>query len=299
MLSIIVPCYNGLDYIKSNFECFSKQSSDKFEVIYIDDGSDDGSYDLLKELTFDNKLFKLFKIENSGVMNARRYALERASYDYVTFVDIDDIVDKFFVEKINNILLNRDYDIVFSNFKIKKNNIIKLKYDILPGIYSNIDFLKKTCMYGQWELCGRVFRKSLFADVVYPEKITIGEDALVFFQLLINSKIIYAIGDHLYTYIQNSNSASNIKSLEKCKDGLKAGLFIKNNLLMSNLLEEKYCNSVVLLFISNSTRRGIIKSSDEIYLELKKSLNLSSLNIIPVKKRIIVIFAFILMRFKF
>lgn len=299
MISIIVPCYNAENFIYRNLDSLLNQSDKNFEVIYVNDGSLDTTEIQLKKIANTYDFVTFVSIPNSGVMYARRKGLEYARFEYVSFLDVDDIIDCDFIFNFNKYIIFNDFDIIGSNFKILKNNNIKYLNTFIPGVYTKDQFLESLCCNSGWELCGKIYKKSLFLSVEYPEKITIGEDALVFFQLVLFSKKIKIIDHYLYIYIHHLASASNIKSLDKCRDGLKSALYIKNLLRVHGDIEIEFSDSLMLLFFSNSLRRGLLKRSDVFFNEINKSLTLKALANLSFKKKIIVLIGFILMGLNF
>ncbi len=295
MISIIVPVYNGEHYLRRNFESLISQSCLDFEVIYINDGSIDNSEFILKELVQLNLVkFRLISTENQGVMHARKLGVSLAKFDYITFLDVDDILDDNFVSEFIYAIKVSNFDIICTNFKLSKHNKISYSKSLKENEYSNEKFIKSLCVNGGWELCGKVYRKKIFDDINYSSKISIGEDALVLFQLVFFSKKIKVLDNYLYTYIDNSNSASNVWDVGKCRDGLLAGLYIRSFLMSKGIIEVKYLNSLMLLFFSNSLTRGLIKNNDFLFKELRGAINFKSLSLLPIKKRIIVIVGLIL-----
>ena len=109
------------------------------------------------------------------------------------------------------------------------------------------------------------------------------------------SNKIKILNKYLYTYIQHPTSASHVRNMEKCRDGIKAALYIKKFLNINSDIEKKYLDSLVLLFFSNSLRRGLLKKSDKFFLQIKDSVNFLALKMLPLKKRFIVVVGFILM----
>ncbi|MGE8600357.1 MAG: glycosyltransferase family 2 protein [Acinetobacter calcoaceticus] len=295
MISIIVPVYNGEHYLRRNFESLMSQSCLDFEVIYINDGSVDNSEFILKELVRSHSAkCRLVSTKNQGVMLARKLGVSLAKFDYITFLDIDDILDCDFISTFISEIKFSNCDIICTNFKLSKYNKISYSKSLKENEYSNENFIKSLCVNGGWELCGKVYRKKIFDDIKYSSKISIGEDALVLFQLVFFSKNIKVLDNYLYTYIDNSNSASNVWDVERCRDGLLAGLYIKNFLMNKGVIDLKYLNSLMLLFFSNSLTRGLIKNNDFLFKELRGAINFNSLSLLPIKKRIIVIVGFIL-----
>ena len=95
-VSIIVPVYNGQDFINRCLNSLINQTYSNVEIIVINDGSTDNSLDLLKK--YNDKIILINK-ENSSVSDSRNLGLEKASGDYIMFCDIDDWYEKVTVEK--------------------------------------------------------------------------------------------------------------------------------------------------------------------------------------------------------
>lgn len=108
-ISVIVPVYNtGSKAVKLVMQ-IAKGSYKNLEILLIDDGSTDGSTELMKEFVRQYKLkfkgkkvpdVKLFKKSNGGVSSARNYGLENATGKFIAFTDSDDAVDKNFYKKM-------------------------------------------------------------------------------------------------------------------------------------------------------------------------------------------------------
>lgn len=87
-ISVIVPCFNAARFISATLQSVLSQQSIELEVIVIDDGSTDGSADVVAN-SFPE--VKLLRQENQGVAAARNLGLRHASHDWVAFIDADDI----------------------------------------------------------------------------------------------------------------------------------------------------------------------------------------------------------------
>ena len=88
-LSIIIPLFNKKRHIADTLDSVFKQTYSDFEIILVNDGSTDGSLDIIKRIK-DGRL-KIFTIENSGVSYARNFGILRASTDLIAFLDADDL----------------------------------------------------------------------------------------------------------------------------------------------------------------------------------------------------------------
>ena len=77
-VSIIVPCYNCEKYIEENIQSILKQTYKNFEVIYINDGSNDNTPNIIKKYEKIDNRIKVIDSENKGVSHARNLGLENA-----------------------------------------------------------------------------------------------------------------------------------------------------------------------------------------------------------------------------
>lgn len=96
-ISIVVPLYNKEKSIIQTLKSVLLQTYDKFEIIVIDDGSTDNSVESVKAIS-DNRI-RLIQKENGGVCSARNRGIIEAKYDYVAFLDADDLWDTLYLEE--------------------------------------------------------------------------------------------------------------------------------------------------------------------------------------------------------
>ena len=89
-LSVIIPVYNKVDYIRPCVESLLEQDFSDFETILVDDGSTDGSGKLCDELAIQHAQLTVYHTTNQGVTAARRHGVEQAKADYILFMDSDD-----------------------------------------------------------------------------------------------------------------------------------------------------------------------------------------------------------------
>ena len=106
LISVIIPIYNTGDSAVKLLNKLTKQSYENLEIICVDDGSKDGSFDLVSEFVRQSKLknknlnMTIFRQKNQGAAGARNLGLKKASGEYVTFIDSDDEVKKTHIEDL-------------------------------------------------------------------------------------------------------------------------------------------------------------------------------------------------------
>ena len=98
MISVIVPVYNTVNYVRYCVESILSQTMKDFELILVDDGSSDGSEKICDEYSKNNLNVISLHQKNKGVSAARNLGIEMASGDYIVFVDSDDWVESDYLE---------------------------------------------------------------------------------------------------------------------------------------------------------------------------------------------------------
>lgn len=109
--SIIVPVYNVREYVTECIESILKQDYDNYEVLLIDDGSTDDSGEICEKYAVKNEKIKVFHKKNGGLSSARNFGLEKATGDYVVFVDSDDYIAPWSLSEFYKVL-NEKFDVI-------------------------------------------------------------------------------------------------------------------------------------------------------------------------------------------
>lgn len=136
LVSIIIPVYNAEKYLEACIKGVKNQTYNFIECILINDGSKDGSEDIIKKLIKDDNRFKYIYQQNGGPSKARNMGIKAANGEYIAFVDADDRIETNYIEILINGIKNCDiaccgyidesnYGIIsysdFSNDRIGKN----------------------------------------------------------------------------------------------------------------------------------------------------------------------------------
>ena len=131
VVSIIMPVYNALPYLKEAVDSILKQQFADFELICIDDGSTDGSYEVLEQLREKDNRISILHQSNQGAGVARNYGMSIAKGEYLLFLDADDIF-------LPNLLSD-----VVKCAKEKKSDITVYRFES----YNSITKQNKSCDY--------------------------------------------------------------------------------------------------------------------------------------------------------
>lgn len=111
-LTVVVPCHNAARFLRECLDSVARQTLKDVEVICIDDGSTDGTAEILDEYAERDGRFAAVHIERSGVSVARNMGIVRATGDYIGFVDADDTLDPDWLEKAEKAIVGSGADLV-------------------------------------------------------------------------------------------------------------------------------------------------------------------------------------------
>ena len=100
MVSILVPVYNASQYLRECVASLTGQTYTDLQIVLINDGSTDDSWDILKDLAQQDKRLEVYSQPNSGVAATRNRLLEKANGDFVLFVDSDDWIELDTIETL-------------------------------------------------------------------------------------------------------------------------------------------------------------------------------------------------------
>lgn len=109
--SIIVPVYNVEQYIEKCLDSICNQTYSNYEVIIVNDGSKDQSEMIIKKYIHDAR-FQYYKKENGGLSDARNYGLTYVTGEYLLFVDSDDYIEPNLLQKLNEMIAKKTYDVI-------------------------------------------------------------------------------------------------------------------------------------------------------------------------------------------
>ncbi len=111
-VSVIIPAYNSEQFIAETLDCLVNQTLKDIEVVIVNDGSTDGTQAIIDAYCEKYSIFRSYIKENGGVSKARNYGLERATGEYVVFLDADDTYTEGSLEAFYNTAKKTGADLV-------------------------------------------------------------------------------------------------------------------------------------------------------------------------------------------
>lgn len=211
-VSIIVPVYNVEEHLKKCLDSLVAQTLVDIEIIAVNDGSKDGSLQILEayQLGYPN-VIKVYDKPNGGLSDARNYGIDRASGDYIGFVDSDDFVTYNMFEDMWNIAKKHDAEIVVCNLqKVNEDNVTIKELPQIPNMPEKIVLADNLSVFSDLGCfaCNKLFHNKLFKNHRFKKGVHF-EDIQLIPQLILESTIIAQTQAYHYQYFERSNSISN------------------------------------------------------------------------------------------
>jgi len=293
-VSVIIPIYNASKYLSLCLDSIVSQTYKNIEIILVDDKSTDNSLALLKKYKEKHKNIKIIKLkENDGVSHARNVGLDKATGDYIFFIDSDDFVDKKCIKKLVEATLKYDADVVDTErlYWYKRNTKIltflerkKLKKDlILNNMNDDV-----RCITMPRYVTGKLYKRSVIGDIRFDENVRCYEDSLFNHQIKANiNKYVY-VNDVFYNYVQRPYSLINTISTNHM-DYLHVArktkeIYNQNNDKIKQVVDNVIVDDIIVIILMKIPKMMI--SSFNKYKYVKEYLQLiEELSITKVKPK--------------
>lgn len=209
-VSIIMPVYNKEKYIEKAVQSILHQTLQEWELLIIDDGSTDASFEKCKN--FNDTRIKLIRVANGGVSRARNIGLNIARGEYVTFIDGDDYVAKDYLHT----LCVHDEDIIIGG--LTKVNLLGVPLEEVLPIQRGCQTIQKVAKSFYEEqltsgVYGFVAGKMIRRDIIeknflrFDERIRLSEDYAFFLKIYKEVSHIMFLDNVGYYYVQETENS--------------------------------------------------------------------------------------------
>lgn len=259
-ISIIIPVYNAEKSIKKCISSLKDQTLSDFEIIFVNDFSQDQSAAIIQEQASQDRRIILINMDhNVGPMRAREVGYHKATGEYITFCDSDDTLPQYALQHMYEKATERNADIVVGNVNyIHDDGRQEIWTSHVKGD-EHVDGLK-ALLRGEirHNICSKLFSRSLFADFKHEsiEGLRYFEDYLLMYQLMSRAKNIVILNESVYNYIQTEGSSTQLQMSDKRlddivmvhqivydmlfpKESLRKDLYAHNQLYFSRLLAQE------------------------------------------------------------
>ena len=255
-ISLIIPVYNGSDYIEECLDSAISQTLKEIEIICVNDGSTDNSLEILEKYASKDKRIKIVSKKNEGQGYARKVGLDSASGKYILFCDQDDkfaSIDSFQIAFDRIEKYNTDIAIFSFSYWDEEN-----KRDIILSKKKTVFrvFEEKDLILGYVAPWLKIYRKSFldsYDDWYFP-KFAFIEDPPFHVQILLRANSITTIDKVLYLHRTTNPNSITLRKKFDIRHAEAVSVFcekIKNVLLKENVLEEYLSYFINFTFITS------------------------------------------------
>ena len=260
-ISVVVPVFNLENLIERSVKSICDQTYASLEIILVDDGSTDGSWDRICAVSKYDKRIKTIRKQNGGVTSARLAGVKEATGEWIGFVDGDDYIEADMYENLIKNAIDYDADISHCGYQMKFPNRTDMYYNTGKVVYQNRETGLKDLLEGSFVepgLWNKLFRKELFSTMLHEDlmdlSISNNEDLLMNYYLFKNS------GGNIYEdicpyhYIIRGNSAAMSKiSAKKMDDPIRVMETIMKDAENNKPVNRLACKRLCLLLINGAT----------------------------------------------
>lgn len=267
LVSVIVPVYNGEKYLKSCIDSIRVQSYKNLEIIIINDGSNDKSSEIIKEIATEDKRIIYAEQENKGVSSTRNNGIDIAKGEFIIFVDCDDTIEKNYVELLLDKIKKSSLDIVACGYTdISIYGIIKLN-DFYKGnsILNKDKFISNIFNGVGGTLWGKMFKREIIEvnNIRMNPNIFMCEDMIFVLQYAMKSNSFGAIEESIYNYNRKNESSVSSKINFEYFDNLIEVMKAIEDVLNENKYDKKYIDSILCERIRSLTISFSIMQHDK------------------------------------
>ena len=226
-ISVIIPVYNAEKYLDKCIQSVLEQSYQDFEIILVNDGSQDASGEICDKYAKECEQITTVHTDNCGPAAARKKGVDCAEGEYITFVDADDWLDREMLEFAVQKAQDKHADFICLGHKeVDENGKTKT---ISSQEFEESDLSDTTQMMlhlhgtrwidsGPW---AKLIRRSLFEDVDFCENVTIGEDYFMVLQLLEKADNVILCKEPMYNRFIRTTSISRSGYSERHKQAFE------------------------------------------------------------------------------
>ena len=229
LISVIVPVYNVEKYLPKCLDSLLAQTWQELEVIVVDDGSPDNSWDIMQEYARRDSRVRLIRQKNGGLSAARNAGVEAAQGEWIGFLDSDDYVAPEMYETLYRAAVERDAQMAVCNFTYVdvEGNLLPQRSPITKDeTLTREEILVRLSGPMAWYYAtawNRLYRRELFGDVRFPVG-KFHEDEYTAHLFYWQCERVAIVKEAMYYYVQQDGSIMHTESVRRQVDGIQGML---------------------------------------------------------------------------
>lgn len=274
IISIVIPMYNSREYIEECLTSIMQQTIQGFEVIVVDDGSNDGSEYIAENFARNCDYIRVIHQKNAGVIKARKVGAQQAVGQYILNVDSDDFLLPTHLESIMAEIKHRKSDVIVTGYTdylngktTQRMQNIQCGYyereeilqNIIPRLMSCGKFYEFGIYPTLWTTC---IRKEILIECqrTLDERYSIGDDISVTYPVILKANSLSIINETSYMYRIRNDSITHVFDKQFSERIIYLFSYLEKVLPTQTLLEKQFADYVVFetcILVSNYLGHGL------------------------------------------
>lgn len=233
LISVIVPVYNVASYLPLMLDSLAHQTFKDLEILLINDGSTDNSLEICQDYCARYSNMKVINQKNRGVSATRNLGIRKAKGYWISFVDADDVISKYYYEEFSR-YINKKVDMIICKYTRNINDLIlsndKAYIEDAKKYFHNM--MNQSLPKYDGYLWNKLFRKEIIVQnrIMFNNELVVWEDMVFIEQYLKYCQCVLFVNDILYFYRKRAISITNdsnreidlLRSKDKACNALKA-----------------------------------------------------------------------------
>ena len=226
LVSILIPVYNAEAYLLNLMKQLRSQIFINWEVVMVNDGSTDSSGELCEQLAITDHRIRIIHQSNQGVSATRNKLLQKAKGTYIAFVDADDHLDNYYLEKLVKQMQQNSPDLVvcgYEEVKELKGNVISRQNSLFyPDECLDVNTMSHLIMpYMNSGLFNPLWNKLYKREIIehnrlsFRENVETGEDLFFNLDYFKNIQTLSFINEPLYIYMRRQNNSITYQYIDQ------------------------------------------------------------------------------------
>ncbi|WP_019552568.1 glycosyltransferase family 2 protein [Propionispira raffinosivorans] len=291
-ISIIIPVYNTVLYLRKCLQSICKQTYKNLEIICIDDGSFDGSEEIVDEFAARDKRLIAIHKKNGGESNARNCGLRMCTGDYVTFVDCDDWIEPEMYMTLITALEQYRVDMVAAGYYIDTDTVSRRAINNLSvatnvfGRHRLMEYVYRRDDYRGFTgyIWCKIYKREILQNknkewILFDDKLKIGGDILYFSEVILNTHRTIYIDQSFYHYYQRETSTYHSEDEVLWGDILRTYQIVIENFTKKQIKDDilvwikrflVYRSELVAEMAYRNKNQGVLQYSTDLMREYQK-----------------------------
>lgn len=268
-VTVIIPVYNGMPYIRQCLDSLMAQTLDDFDVVVVNDGSTDQTPQVLEEYQEKYPNIQVLSQENQGLYYARKNGLAIADGEYIGWIDADDFVRKDMFEKLYQAAVENDSDLAYCDYSFYPQKVSTKEKWYRPYTGKrDVNFVERNSQ--PWnKIARREVMNQLHMGELFPSCFD-----EIYIKLLIHARNPVSLDEELYFHrVGRTSMSTAYRNVAHYAKFIEASIRLKENMTEESSYWQEYFDYRIIYYTLMTMLVAAYVGDKSEYLKLKDELN--------------------------